>query len=838
MIDWEQATQHMAALEIQDGVVLALFPPKDRGGKDGCLHITVDASSAWDPKGVEAQLDKRPGYSLGFIPNPGGTKNAEIKYCRALFFEDDGPASKEEKIAQWEAAGLPRPSLQVWTGGKSVHHYWLLEQPCTPTDFRKGQKRLHRFVQKALPGSDIDKALCNPSRILRLAGGIHPKSGDRSVIVSAGGQKYSYETLWNLTGNDNYSTAQAVSNFYEPTPRPSPDPVEAEVPENLQPLPEWDTPEQKEFYKQQIENEKANPPKYGSFRELSRTRVAEYAAQALPYTVQRGPTGGNTYPTAVKILCALVNHFGPNDALDICARANWSQDHWDIVAQVRQIEDNSEDRGDHERVKIFHLFDSAEFNGWVRPWSIIREKKSKESEEDKAENRWQRRMNVGQWMEAEHQSSNFTLAAALSPNIAELLSTRAKAFPVHEIAMLPPFLAAMASVMGTRYKVQIKKGWTEPMVFWVGSVGQASSMKTPVAQQVLKPLLDRDNKAQKEYKAKVAEYKSQDREERGEFPQLPRKRVAGDATLEGLCNALDNESNYGMVSYHDELVTFIASMDAYRGRGGPSKDRGHWLSMWSGQEINILRKGSDPIFIPETAVSLFGCVQQDKLTELLHGEDAAAKSGDGFWARFLWCVPCNPLPYLNKDESSINVELSALVESLDRIATDIVVTLSPEAWDIFAANADEWTREMDNTYAARAAFLGKLKGYTARFAGLLHALDYADRLEGEELMNNIDKEIPGAVMQRAVVLAKYFLNQFDVLAPQVGGGEVPDWVAKIVKLAQTKKDQRVTSRDLHAKKWGKDSAERRQMLVDLVEKYGVGRLLEVKRANQVWWQLT
>ena len=235
MIDWGLATQHMAALEIQDGVVLALFPPKDRGGKDGCLHITIDAGSAWDPKSVEAQLDKRPGYSLGFIPNPGGTKNAEIKYCRALFFEDDGPASKDEKIAQWEAAGLPRPSLQVWTGGKSVHHYWLLDQPCTPSDFRKGQRRLHRFVQKALPGSDIDTALCNPSRILRLAGGIHPKSGDRSVIVSAGGQKYSYETLWNLTGTDNYSTAQAVSNFYEPTPAPSPEPAQGEVPENLQP---------------------------------------------------------------------------------------------------------------------------------------------------------------------------------------------------------------------------------------------------------------------------------------------------------------------------------------------------------------------------------------------------------------------------------------------------------------------------------------------------------------------------------------------------------------------------------------------------------------------------
>ena len=132
--------------------------------------------------------------------------------------------------------------------------------------------------------------------------------------------------------------------------------------------------------------------------------------------------------------------------------------------------------------------------------------------------------------------------------------------------------------------------------------------------------------------------------------------MAGDATLEGLCSALDNPNCHGMVSYHDELVAFIASLDAYRGKGGPSKDRAHWLSMWSGQEINILRKGHDPIFIPETAVSLFGCVQQDKLTELLHGDDAAAKSGDGFWARFLWCVPCNPFPEMNRDGSDISEE--------------------------------------------------------------------------------------------------------------------------------------------------------------------------------------
>ena len=144
---------------------------------------------------------------------------------------------------------------------------------------------------------------------------------------------------------------------------------------------------------------------------------------------------------------------------------------------------------------------------------------------------------------------------------------------------------------------------------------------------------------------------------------------------------------------------------------------------------------------------------------------------------------------------------------------------------------------MDNTYAARAAFLGKLKGYTARFAGLLHALDYADRLEGQELMNGIDKEIPGAVMQRAVVLAKYFLNQFDVRLRRWSGGHLAtDWVAKIVKLGSPawttgslagicmpRSGARMLRKDGRCWWiWSRSTAW--------------ARLLEAPPANQAWWQ--
>ena len=104
--------------------------------------------------------------------------------------------------------------------------------------------------------------------------------------------------------------------------------------------------------------------------------------------------------------------------------------------------------------------------------------------------------------------------------------------------------------------------------------------------------------------------------------------------------------------------------------------------------------------------------------------------------------------------------------------------------------------EIDRTYAARAAFLGKMRGYTARFAGFLHALDYVNRLRGPNgsgALFQIDKKISADTMRRALLLSQFFINQFDVLAPQVGGNEeLPSWVVKIIELADSRPDKKVT----------------------------------------------
>ena len=442
-------------------------------------------------------------------------------------------------------------------------------------------------------------------------------------------------------------------------------------------------------------------------------------------------------------------------------------------------------------------------------------------------------------------SHRLKLSEVLHPAIAALLNERAAAFPVSEVAMLPPFLAAAASIMGVRYRVQVKEGWAEPMVFWIGSVGHASTLKTPVADQCLDPLENTD------YRDLQAYFRALDLAGAtgdGNPPQ-PRQRVASDATFEGLCAALNNPLTHGIVSYHDELTAFIASMDAYRGRGGPSKDRAHWLSMWSGKGVNVNRKGHSRIFIQRTAVNLFGSVQQDKLTELLQGDDASAKSGDGFWARFLWCVPCNPFPKMNRDESDITEQLLQVYNTLDDIAGKLTVSLSPEAWEVFAEQADKWSLEAEQTDPARCAFLGKMRGYAVRFAGFLHALDHAMKnldtrpapAAGETntargVMNSINPLIPAAVMRRALKLSEFFIAQFDTLAPQVGGGDLPSWVVKVVELGE--RDGTVTARDLVRRKWAASAKEAREMLLTLVQRYEKGRLLPSPRKDALVWTPT
>lgn len=133
-----------------------------RGGKD--LH------------GLDLEVltrDNQAGESIYFVSGnsstasgpAGGVRDEDITTSSTLFAEWDD-RSIEWQLQAWQELGLPEPTVQVLTGGKSVHCYWLLTDampsgPCGP--WRALQSRL-------IDHCGSDRNCINPSRVMRLPG--------------------------------------------------------------------------------------------------------------------------------------------------------------------------------------------------------------------------------------------------------------------------------------------------------------------------------------------------------------------------------------------------------------------------------------------------------------------------------------------------------------------------------------------------------------------------------------------------------------------------------------------------------------------------------------------
>lgn len=140
----------------------------DSGRKASLSAATIDQ---W-------QNDGRGAY---VVINEGGDKDEHITDCIALFNEWDDKPREWQKTA-WKELGLPEPSLQVDSSGRSIHSYWVLASPIPPTQFTDLQKRLAQHC-----GSD--STLYNPSRVMRLPG-TKRGNGQPVTLIHANTNRY------------------------------------------------------------------------------------------------------------------------------------------------------------------------------------------------------------------------------------------------------------------------------------------------------------------------------------------------------------------------------------------------------------------------------------------------------------------------------------------------------------------------------------------------------------------------------------------------------------------------------------------------------------------------
>jgi len=384
------------------------------------------------------------------------------------------------------------------------------------------------------------------------------------------------------------------------------------------------------------------------------------------------------------------------------------------------------------------------------------------------------------------------------PAIATFVHRGAAAFGIPPDFIAIPLLGFAAGVIGHLREIELKSGWTERAILWVGVVGRPGSGKSPgmdYAQQLINELQQR---AWSTYQTELGAWKASQQQGkvvklsaqvRLEQPKLE-SYYTTDATIEAIATLADASPGFCMI--RDELVGWVKAHDAYRQAG----DRQTWLSLWSGAPLKIDRKSTATVFIPTPSVSVAGGLQPDRLADL---RDAASKD-DGFVDRLLLGWPDAPaLLWTDAVVERDVIRDAQRVINLLRHRSDgqrrhvALTRLDDAAMSRFKAWHDENARIVMGTRGLAAGWAAKYPRQVLRVALVLQALHYPD-----EPLHPVTVEL----IDGAIAIVEYFrshvpriLAMFGQGSPGAGGAGLVSRVANILRDAG---DRWVSRTDLHA----------------------------------------
>ena len=208
----EQVKQHLAALGYNPGdtVYIRAFYPSDDPRKNEDKGRKTQTKSLNHLIKVISQYQEE-GRGVYIVVNGGGHTDKNVSTCRAIFYEHDNLDRVTQKEL-WQHLGLPEPTLQLDSGGKSIHSYWVFDNPIDKSVWKTLQADLLEF-------SDADRSIKNPSRVMRLAGCYHSpdKNDNQSKIITNSGKHYSFEELRSMIPQQKTSSQRTVNNSSQET---------------------------------------------------------------------------------------------------------------------------------------------------------------------------------------------------------------------------------------------------------------------------------------------------------------------------------------------------------------------------------------------------------------------------------------------------------------------------------------------------------------------------------------------------------------------------------------------------------------------------------------------
>lgn len=324
----------------------------------------------------------------------------------------------------------------------------------------------------------------------------------------------------------------------------------------------------------------------------------------------------------------------------------------------------------------------------------------------------------------------------------------------------------MTSIMvGNSINIEVKKGWKETANLWIALIGKAGIGKTPSINNITFPLTNKNSKEIKEYIKNYEKYeafleldkKDQDLTEQIKKPKKT-QFIVNDITLEALVD-LHGENKNGIGVLKDELAGWFKDMNKYR----QGSDLEHWLSSWSGKEINMNRKTAKSSFVDKAFIPVLGGIQP-AIMDAFYTEE---NKDSGFIDRMLFSYPELEVDMYSENEMkeeyltwyedyilSMQGELKKLTQyNDDGDIEPVTAYFSAEAKSEWIRVFNEITlrQKSDEENEYMKSMLPKQKSYIPRFALLLNILNSFNE-EGCPI-NEISKDS----VLKAEKLSNYFV---------------------------------------------------------------------------------
>jgi hypothetical protein len=175
----------------------------------------------------------------------------------------------------------------------------------------------------------------------------------------------------------------------------------------------------------------------------------------------------------------------------------------------------------------------------------------------------------------------------LPPAFERYVAAAARSIGVPPEMIAVPLLVTAGAMIGNRLHIVLKRGFVQYPTLFAAVVAEPGSAKTPAMLAAQWPMsqLQRENvelyKQQlAEYEVELESYLAKPKEERGTKPAKPELQhlYSSDLTLEALVGMLSNSP--GVAILRDEILSWVTSLDQYR--GGKGSDRQQYLSLVRG----------------------------------------------------------------------------------------------------------------------------------------------------------------------------------------------------------------------------------------------------------------